>query len=1157
MTKSKRWLSFALSLVLLLSCFSAVTTITANAATKAPKKIYIRTNASIVEPIRTVDIGGTLQATVSKTVPSSASKAVTWKSSKTSIATVSSKGVITGKKTGTTYITATSTKNKKVTATLKVYVRDVNPYALLLNYKSKTITVGDKATLKATVKHVKNGLNPKDKVATWRSSNKAVATVSKGVVTAVAPGTATITAKAGNKSKQCVVTVKAKNVEATGISFAKESIDLLEKEYGENPLIVEPEGANAEIEYTSDKESVAIVNSTGGVTALAEGSATITAKVKGNDKLTASYKVNVIKDTSIWADPDNANQYRIKPDLLNYKAKEGEPYIATVGQWRKDANKSGKDTYFVNGEALSDHDIIISNGKMGMVLAVGTRNPWGYPAGSVMDAGYIKNGTPARDTIWSLEVLMNGWDSWAPENCGTVEFDLVNYDFTECKEDAAGFPAVKVTRKYTQIVTADDEYCDMDVTTYYSVPKDGDYAYMYDVVTNNGKTDVNGKTTRFALTNKGDDGGSLKYLKNNRAVISYGNKTGQEYAIAYTVPEKQKDSKVNVDGNGGSLGYKELRTPCSYPAGSTTTYQEYFMVSDKADTEQITKFTNKINEKTTMTVSGTVVENDSDTAVADAVVVVKDSDDNLVGFYRADNAGKFSIELPKGGYDLYVEKDKYGKGEKKSVIKATSDLKLKAGAQKEELTINLKDQNGNPVWGKVDIDNEYPEVRYTGNSVFQAKEKGVIKAQVADLDKFEATVYGQGYFFYSDTVKITEADVKDGVVDVTIEQKIARPEGWLSGDLHHHANKNDGFADPEDAIPSHLASALDVSYITDHDFTVNNKKAFDLVNTTYKGQMAGFVPSEEISCSWAHFNVLPQDKASYDFFLDANKENHVMNQFGKFTEFTKETHDKGADITANHPWYSYGLFSTAAKNSVPGGYTDDYDAIEINACSADSENGDTLISATKLWTAYLEGGNFFDVKVEKPHYLVAGSDTHDVLVPGVTNKGEFARGESQHYNSGKARTFAKAKAEGSITDVGLAFNEAVSEGNSYISFGPVLNMDKVPGGEAQTAANGSFDFTINVKSLAKVKDVILLTKDAAEAYTTSGLIGTQQDQTTLKYVKEQSKIGEDANAAVKDGNYTFKVPVKAGEKTWAAVLVMDENGNYAITNPYWITGGAQ
>ena len=46
-----------------------------------------------------------------------------------------------------------------------------------------------------------------EKSVTWTSSNNAVASVTNGVVTAHSEGTASITAKAGNQTATCVVTV--------------------------------------------------------------------------------------------------------------------------------------------------------------------------------------------------------------------------------------------------------------------------------------------------------------------------------------------------------------------------------------------------------------------------------------------------------------------------------------------------------------------------------------------------------------------------------------------------------------------------------------------------------------------------------------------------------------------------------------------------------------------------------------------------------------------------------------------------------------------------------------------------------------------------------------------------------------------------------------
>ncbi|MDR0519509.1 MAG: Ig-like domain-containing protein, partial [Clostridiales Family XIII bacterium] len=136
--------------------------------------------------------------------PATPAPTLTWTSSDTSVATVSTTGVVKGKKAGTVNITASVNGVSGVYATCAVTV--TQPVTKVkLNKKTLTLKKGAKYTLKATVTP-KNATNKKLK---WTSSNKKVVKVSsKGKVTALKKGTAIITVKTHNgKTYKCKIRV--------------------------------------------------------------------------------------------------------------------------------------------------------------------------------------------------------------------------------------------------------------------------------------------------------------------------------------------------------------------------------------------------------------------------------------------------------------------------------------------------------------------------------------------------------------------------------------------------------------------------------------------------------------------------------------------------------------------------------------------------------------------------------------------------------------------------------------------------------------------------------------------------------------------------------------------------------------------------------------
>ncbi len=231
----------------------------------------------------------------------------TYKSSNETVATVDKNGLVTPLKAGTATITVTAqavvTTNgmalftTRATAKCTVTVTDNSIPAtnIELDTYSKTMTVGEKAKLTATVKPD----DSTDKV-TWKSKNDKIVSVDEnGNITALATGTTEITATAGSVSAVCKVTVEG--VKVSEVKLDKTSVSLKAGETEQLTATVTPDNATDKtVTWTSSKPTVAAVDENGKITAVAPGTATITATA--GDK-SATCTVTVAKEAQIIKDP--------------------------------------------------------------------------------------------------------------------------------------------------------------------------------------------------------------------------------------------------------------------------------------------------------------------------------------------------------------------------------------------------------------------------------------------------------------------------------------------------------------------------------------------------------------------------------------------------------------------------------------------------------------------------------------------------------------------------------------------------------------------------------------------------------------------------------------------------------------------------------------
>ena len=233
-------------------------------------------NVSLNEDAMTMEVGDSQSLTAIVYPADATDKSVTWSSNKTSVATVSSTGVVTAKAVGTATITVkTNDGGKTAFCVVTVKAKTVSVTGVTLDNTSLSMAIGDTKSLTATV----SPSNATDKSVAWSSNNTSVATVSSsGVVTAKAAGTATITVKTndGGKTATCTVTVSAAVVSVTGVSLDRSKLTLTEGFTKTLTATITPVNAtNKEVKWTSSKPSVATVDANGKVTAIKEGQATI------------------------------------------------------------------------------------------------------------------------------------------------------------------------------------------------------------------------------------------------------------------------------------------------------------------------------------------------------------------------------------------------------------------------------------------------------------------------------------------------------------------------------------------------------------------------------------------------------------------------------------------------------------------------------------------------------------------------------------------------------------------------------------------------------------------------------------------------------------------------------------------------------------------
>lgn len=186
--------------------------------------------------------------------------AITWKSSRPSVAAINDNGTIEAQKVGETVITASADGTKK---TCRVTVK-----------KPKVTLSHTKAELYRTQSCQLSARVSSGRSVVWKSRKSSVATVDeKGMVTAKKHGTAVITATIDGVTKECEITVKPPVIQ---LSRTKATL-----KKGKSLTINAKVSSGISPTWSSSKRSVATVDQKGRITALKKGTCYIYATEDG------------------------------------------------------------------------------------------------------------------------------------------------------------------------------------------------------------------------------------------------------------------------------------------------------------------------------------------------------------------------------------------------------------------------------------------------------------------------------------------------------------------------------------------------------------------------------------------------------------------------------------------------------------------------------------------------------------------------------------------------------------------------------------------------------------------------------------------------------------------------------------------------------------
>ena len=260
------------------------------------------TSVSVLPTTLGLVVGGASSQLTATILPANATNQTkAWSSSNTSIATVTSTGLVAPVAVGNCTITVTTQDGSK-TASCAVSVTSSTVAVSSVSMLPTTLGLvvgGASSQLTATILPA----NATNQTKAWSSSNTSIATVtSTGLVAPVAVGncTITVTTQDGSKTASCAVSVTSSTVAVSSVSILPTTLGLVVGGASSQltATILPANATNQTKAWSSSNTNIATVTSTGLVAPVAVGNCTITVTTQDGSK-TASCAVSVTSTTGV------------------------------------------------------------------------------------------------------------------------------------------------------------------------------------------------------------------------------------------------------------------------------------------------------------------------------------------------------------------------------------------------------------------------------------------------------------------------------------------------------------------------------------------------------------------------------------------------------------------------------------------------------------------------------------------------------------------------------------------------------------------------------------------------------------------------------------------------------------------------------------------